>query len=157
MKYIEKRWVIFPLLFILLILTIIFFIYHKQECTSKDCFNINLQNCKPSYLFALEENNLYSYTIYRSFGSYCNVEIKLERMATGTNKEYIDLLEGKSMTCKIPKDSLFNLKIDKIDTLLTYCSGQLKEALYEVIIKKLYGSIIQQMGSIMDEINKVVK
>jgi hypothetical protein len=157
MRYIEKRVLIIPLLFVLLILAIIFFLYNKQECTDKDCFNQNLQKCKPSYLFSLEENNLYSYTIFRSFGSYCKIEIKLERMAAGTSKEFIDLLEGKSMTCKIPKDSLFNLKIDKIDTLLTYCSGPLKEALYEVIIKKLYGSIIQQMGTIMEEINKVIK
>ena len=157
MKHIEKRLIIFPLLFVLLILTIIFFIYHKQECTTKDCFNQNLQNCKPSYLLSLEENNLYSYQISRSFGTYCKIDIKLERMATGTSKEFIDLLEGKSMTCKIPKDSLFNLKIDKIDSLLKYCTGPLKEALYELIIKKLYGTIIQQMGSIMDEINKAIK
>ncbi len=117
MKYIEKRFLIFPLLFILIILTIIFFIYHKQECTTKDCFNQNLQNCKPSYLLALEENNLYNYEISRSFGSYCNIEIKLERMATGTSKEFIDLLEGKSMTCKIPKDSLFNLRSFKRSSL----------------------------------------
>ena len=58
------------------------------------------------------------------------------------------------MTCNIPYDVLDYVNILEEQRLLSYCSGPLKEAMLELMIEKLYGSIAQNFGTILNELEK---
>lgn len=143
------------LVIVILIFLFAFFIYYsgliKPSCTTDACFNQALQKCSPVSYDKLKNNNLYSYEISRSLFSYCNLNIKFEEAALGSEVEIKTLLEGKSMHCKLPKSNLKNIDINEMKDLLNYCSGPLKEGLYELMIKKMYSLIIGQMSSIIKQ------
>ena len=82
----------------------------------------------------------------------CKIQINLERTSVGTEFENKILLEGKSMECFIPKSRLFEVNFNEIENLLGYCSGPLKEGIYEIMIKKMYGVIISNLGDILGEL-----
>ena len=75
-------------------------------------------------------------------------------MGVGTPIELIDLFEGKSMECKIPIDKIKEIHINKMENVINYCTGPLKESIYELIIKKLYGLVVQNIGEILKEVDK---
>ena len=56
------------------------------------------------------------------------------------------------MLCLIPKSELSLININEVENLLKYCTGQLKEGIYEIIIKKMYSIIISNLGEILGEV-----
>lgn len=141
------------LVIIILIFLFAFFVYYsgliKPDCNTDSCFNQALQKCSPVSYDKLKNNNLYSYKISRSLLSNCNLNIKFEKAALGSELEIKTLLEGKSMNCKVPKSNLKNIDINEMKDLLNYCSGPLKEGIYELMLKKMYSLIIGQMSNII--------
>lgn len=163
MKYSKKRVRPFPYTKTIIILIIIFLIAYilffsnliKKKCgEDQNCFNIMTQKCKASTFYTVKDGNYYKYIIKGSKNNACLINVKLEKMAIGSPVDLINSFEGKDMNCYIPKDRLTNLSLLNMENFLNHCSGPLKESIYELMIKKMYGLIIQNMGDIITEIQK---
>lgn len=150
------------LIFIIIIVLILAFLFYffgiiKPKCTTDPCFNENLQKCSPVKYTRLQNNNVYKYTIFRSLGNKCKLTVENKKMATGTDYETISLLEGKSMECKIPKSKASEIELDNMKDLLNYCTGPLKEGMYELLLKKMYALVVAQMSGIVKEAEKTLE
>lgn len=156
MKVSKKKVVLLILIFSISIIFYIFF--YKTTCETEECFQEHSKFCSPAKYDKLVNNNIYKYKISMSFGKNCKVEVKLERAAIGTDFETKTKLEGKSMKCSIPKTELENIAISEVENFLSYCTGPLKEGIYEIIIKKMYSSLISNLGEILGEVQtKLIK
>jgi len=149
---------IFGIISIMII--ILFFAYFfgivKKTCADESCFNDALQKCSMAKYLSLQNYNYYRYTIEGSKGGYCEVRIELVKMALGTPQDKLALFEGKGMTCRVPKAEITKMQGGNVEGILKYCSGPLKEAMYQTIIEKLYTLIISNMGEILGEMEDVL-
>jgi len=143
-------------LFIIITFFAFYFGVIKKTCEDDICFNDALKDCSMAKYLKVQNFNYYKYSIDGNKGDNCKLKIELVKMALGTPQEKIDLFEGKSMMCEVPKDELMKVQSDKIESILTYCTGPLKEAMYEQIIEKLYTLIVSNMGEILYEIEDVL-
>ena len=148
----DKKRVIQFSLAIIVILIIIFYFGYKNTCTTEECFNDAVKTCSPIKYDKLVTNNIYKYSISRSIGSNCNIQVSLEKLSVGTDFNTKIKLEGKSMKCVIPKSDLEYLSINQVEDLLSYCTGSLKEGIYELIIKKMYSIIISNLGEVLGDV-----
>ncbi|RME55553.1 hypothetical protein D6777_00145 [Candidatus Woesearchaeota archaeon] len=143
-----------------LFLIVTFFAYHygylKKTCNDNKCFNEALDHCTPAKYLKLQNLNYYKYSIMGKRGDNCLIIIELKKMAEGTALEKRTLFEGKGMECKIPDKDLEKLKSENLEGVLNYCSGPLKEAMYELIIQKLYTVIIANLGDIIGEVKSTI-
>lgn len=124
---------------ILLILVIYFFIIKEENCKNdKFCFLTNLRNCEKS----IYEDEEWFYRIEGKYKSNCIVYVKNINLY-GVNVEYANAIKGKDMKCHIPlnKAGMFMPHED-----LDYCSGNLKEATLDMMVKKMHQYIIQHIG-----------
>lgn len=131
--------------------------YFPKECgQNKSCFQKYVQDCKPAQVAVIRNNNAYLYAVGSQLGKTCEVNIKALRMDAGAPPEFKSL-EGKEMSCKIPKQELAATNFDDFDNLLTYCHGPLKEELYGIIIQRMYSLVVSQLGDIVKEAQQVLK
>jgi hypothetical protein len=151
------------LIILAIILTGIFFAAYYSGMTreycgkDQDCFSENAKSCSPSEVYLSRSNNVYHYKLTPIIGNKCNLKITFERAQEGLPPEHIELLEGKSMNCNIPKSVLREKDLLKMDEIMPYCSGELKEALYELIVKRMYELIILNLGEIAEEAKNIMK
>ncbi len=142
--------------FLVIFLAGYYFGYVGESCGQDGaCFNTKLAACKPSSFLNIKNNNVYSYKIANMFGKSCILTITLERTAVGTEPEIVSLLEGKSMRCHVPKKELQQVQVDKVNSILQYCHGELKEGLYALIINRMYTYLIAQLGPIQEQIDQL--
>lgn len=163
MKYAKKRLKTISIgnyLFIILIIAaiawLIFFsgLITKNCKQDKSCFEKYALKCKKVKLLTVNDNNIYIYKIKGDKKDLCIVNIELKKMAIGTPINLVNKFEGKSMQCNIPKEIFQKNPLDKTENIAQYCSGPLKEAMYELIIEKMYGLIIKNFGDIVDDVKK---
>ena len=151
------------ILFLILIIVGLFFgAYYTgitREYCGKDinCFSEKAESCKPAEVYLSRSTNVYYYKTTPSFGNKCDLFIKFERAQEGTLQEHKELLEGKSMTCTIPKNEMRELDILEMNNIMQYCTGPLKESLYELIVKRMYELIIVNLGEIAEEARNIMK
>lgn len=150
----EQRKIIAGIIIILIVLLGIYFFY-KKSCKDDECFNEALYKCKPAKYFGYRNNNLYFYKISRSFFSKCKLHVEVERMAIGSERDLIELLEGKSMKCKIPKTVVVSL--DEMENLLDYCHGELKEGLLQLMVERLYGLVVRDISGVVKKAEEIIK
>ncbi len=125
----------------------------KKSCgTDEACLEKAALECKPSKSGRFINNNYYVYDIKGKRSGSCLIAIKLDRMAAGTPYELKNMFEGKGMECRIPLELGSKTQFYMMDNLVNYCHGELKEAMYEQIIQKMYALIIQNMGDIISDI-----
>ncbi len=150
----EKKRVYFYLAVFLVVLSIILYYFglFKGTCEDEKCFHEAASLCSPKKYNQNVNNNIYNYVISRSFGENCKIRVSLDRSAEGTDFDTRGKLEGKSMKCLVPKSELNNVNFNEVENLLGYCTGPLKEGMYEIIIKKMYGIIISNLGEILGEV-----
>lgn len=150
------------LAFILIVIASVAILYAagiiRKDCRDdKDCFDWALKRCISARLVLVKNNNVYTYASRYSFGSLCYLNIKLERVAVGADLELRRLLEGKGMSCKIPREKIKETRIEDMEDLMSYCHGELKEGLYELIIQRSYGLIISNMNEVVKNLERVLK
>jgi len=85
------------------------------------------------------------------------INIKLTKMGVGNPEEMVRALEGKEMTCNIPMTKAREVSFDKMPDILNYCTGPLKEAVYEQVISNMYALIIKNLGPIVKEVGDFYK
>jgi len=121
---------------------VVFFSY--KECTNWNCFNERLEGCN-KVKFIGEKDMIFEYTVHGSSGSDCEVEMELLQGELD-NQDSIKL-EGQKMTCMLPKGVVMIPESD-----IGNCHGSLKEGLQDLIIKKLYTYLVQNIGKINLEV-----
>lgn len=151
-----KRVILVAVSILVLALLLFFFGVFKPKCTTDACFNENLKSCSPVKYDRMQNNNLYRYTISRSLGSTCTLHVKNKKIAIGSDIDFKNLLEKRAMKCKIPKSDLKDMEIGNMKNLLNYCTGPLKEGMYELLLKKMYALVVTQMAGIVSEAEKVL-
>jgi len=160
-KQIKKQYHLKTIIAILLVILIVSLVYYsgiiKPTCYSDDCFNKKYQDCSPAQYTKIRNNNIYNYKISRSIFSTCNIKIEMTKTAPGTDIDIKEAIEGKSMKCQIPKQYLTSTNINEFENLIDYCTGPLKEGMYNLMLKRMYGLVVSQMGPIINEMEKVLK
>ncbi|MEK6974000.1 MAG: hypothetical protein AABW41_02070 [Nanoarchaeota archaeon] len=144
-------------LVIIVILIVAYFISTiliPKNCNQdRECFNKKASYCVPAVYKPESQGNIFSYRILGSTpNNSCTIEIKLEKASIASSQETKELFEGKSMTCKFPKQQLAVAPIQETSNILNYCTGPLKEATLEMMIRKLYGTIAQNLGDVLNQI-----
>ncbi len=151
----------FWLIVTILILGALFIAYQlgafKKTCEDQGCFKDALNNCAYAKFLTTKNFNYYLYTIKGSTNGACKIQVDLKKMAVGTPAEKIEQFEGKAMTCYLSKQELAKMESIDFDGTLNYCTGPLKEAMYELIIEKLYTVIIQNMGQVIGAVEDTLK
>lgn len=115
---------------ILLISSYFFFIY-TPSCSSSSCFLSSLKSCSRASYINEDDTAVWQYNIGLSWGSTCNVAVKA--LAIKTDVESSAALTGKQMTCYIPKSTL---GVDFPEKNLSYCHGDLKESIQDLMLKR---------------------
>ncbi len=152
-------WVMILIIATVIFLTVFFAYYFglvKKTCTTEECFQESLQKCSMSTYAKVQNFNYYVYTVKGESKDMCRLNIKLAKMAAGSPPEKIDLFEGKGMDCTIPMAEISTANTEQINSILKYCTGPLKEAMYEQIIQKLYTIVVGNLGEIMGSIEETL-
>ncbi len=150
---------------ILLVAVIVFFVIFivyfsgliRKDCkTDLNCFNTKAYECKSAKVQTLVNDNTYEFVIFGPSGDTCVVKTTLVTMASGVPLDIKEKLEGKSMTCYIPRDMLKEQSVIEVKNVIDYCTGPLKESLYEVLLQKMYTLIVQNLGQIVADVKSQV-
>ncbi len=149
-----KKGFLLVIVIIILVIVLGIFFFYKKTCKTEECLNNALAKCSPATYYGYRNNNLYYYKISRSFRD-CNLHIKIDKMAIGTDHNLVRLLEGTSMNCRIPKAVKINL--DNMENLLSFCHGDLKEGLLQVMVERLYALIVRDMSGIVKKAEETLK
>jgi len=142
------------ILYLLIIAAIIYGLFHygfiKKNCEQdQECFYKAAKECKPAKLIMVKNGHYYDYAIKGKRGDNCLIYVKLKKMAIGSPVDQINLFESKDMSCNVPLTELEKTNFAELKGFVNYCHGTLKEAIYEQIITKMYGLIIQNMDEIL--------
>ena len=120
---------------------------------NKTCFNNKAVLCQPALYTYENQGNIFEYRILgREIDESCKIEIKLAKVSEASSLETKLLFENKAMKCTFPKKVLEISPIQETSGILNYCTGPLKEATLELMIKKLYGTIAQNLGGVLKQI-----
>lgn len=140
LRFRKRRIIIFAVLVVLLGLVLGYFLTHYHRCNDFECFKGNLAECKKTK-FAGGDNIIYGYVIDGKKDGKCVVNVELLEGSL-TNQD-TSVLKGKSMVCYLDYGVVSLPESD-----LSKCHGELKEALQEQVINKLYTYLVQNLGQI---------
>lgn len=134
----------------------LFISFFPADCKQdQQCFNKKAAYCLPAKYLYENQGNVFEYRVIgSSMNQSCSILITLQQVSPITDQNTKILLEGKSMTCLFPKQQLQISPVQETSGILNYCTGPLKEATLELMIQKLYGTIAQNLGTIVSEVNK---
>ena len=148
------------LLIILLVVLVIFsfFSFTGKDCKDDfTCYTAAVNSCSKARVYKLNEDNVYEYRVLGGTKDVCKIKITLIEMKQGTSYNLIQKFEGKSMTCTVPRDVLRKSSLENVNNLVTYCTGPLKEAIYELLVEKMYSLIIANLEQYVDEIDRLTQ
>ena len=125
-------------------------IYYKEENKQKYKLSIlgNIDGIKERNIkieFNKSENNL-----IKLFGY--DRELKYEKNDLNF-QEIFAIIDDMPMR----KLEMRKLEILEMNNIMQYCTGPLKESLYELIIKRMYELIIVNLGEIAEEAKNIMK
>jgi len=138
--------------FLLLIYFIVYediFLIFTRECVNEDCFRQNLAKCRRAQYVNDAQEAAWLYTIRGREEGKCEVEIELLMLKEGEIE--LRSAEGKMMTCYLPLDTVTTPGED-----LSLCTGILKEEMQDLIIKRMHSYILENLGQINQELNKLL-
>jgi len=122
----------------------------KKNCgQNSDCFYDAAKTCEPAKFITSKNGNYYEYIIKGERGDDCLMHVQLKKVVEGAPLEQKALFEGKEMECRVPLNELKQTSFSELNGFINHCHGSLKEAIYEQIITKMYGLIIQNMEDII--------
>ncbi|MEA3248698.1 MAG: hypothetical protein U9Q73_03270 [Nanoarchaeota archaeon] len=150
-KHSNQKWQIITL--IILIITIgfvlnVFFSY--RICNDWNCFNSNLEKCNRAKFIGESNGLVFEYIILGRSDDTCRVNIEL--LQGELNNQDSIKLENQKMVCSLPLGIATTPESD-----IGNCHGLLKEGLQDLIIKKLYTYLVQNLGRINLEVLDVPK
>lgn len=137
------------IIFLIVLLVMFYLLLYTEKCLDSDCFNKNLVKCRRASWINDAKEATWLYTIKGKSEGSCEVEVKLNIIKEG--KSDIAEAEGKTMACHIPLNTMTTPGKD-----LEQCTGQLKEDLQELIIKRMHSYILENLGEISEELTKTM-
>lgn len=149
------NYIIFSLL-VLFVLGYIIYLIIPKSCNDQSCFEEALLDCKKVKYIKNENTNQYYYKIVKDNKNSCLMDIGILKLADSTSLELKSFFEGKNMRCEFPKDKL-TIEFLQLGNTLDYCSGPLKEAMFELIIQRMYDLSTKQIGDVVFEIEKTLQ
>ncbi len=111
-----------------------------EECNELECFNKNLKSCDRAK-FVGGSDMIFRYSILGRFENDCRVHAEL--LQGELNNQDSLKLEGQGMICDLP----FGM-IGVPESNIGECHGILKENLQDIVIKKMYSYIIQNIDNL---------
>jgi len=145
--------IVFVIFVIVALATLYFSFYFTRKCNEESCFNDALRGCKKVNYLSNDKNVIWLYTIKGSplFGEAkdtCKVEVEVAQAKSGIKE--VEELVGKKMTCYVPLGLVVKPEND-----LEKCNGLLKEKIQTMIINKFHQYIVNNLGTIEEELIKV--
>ena len=138
------RWLAVFVIFVILAWGIWWLFFSYEECNSWSCFNEHLENCNKAK-FIGEKDMIFEYIIRGSSDSGCRVDVQL--LQGELNDQDSIKLERQKMICTLPEGVVMIPESD-----IGNCHGMLKEGLQDLIIRKLYTYLVQNIGKINLEV-----
>lgn len=151
----KKRIIVLAIAFLFVFLFVYYFFIGKT-CDDEACFDKAARQCRPATFLKSNNGNIFKYEIIYSVSENCKLDISVIEIGSNTPRDLARLFEGKGMTCSIPK-AAFTSEFLKLNSALDYCHGPLKEAMYELMIQRLYNLAAKQMGDVVFEIENTLK
>jgi len=138
-----------PLLLVLLLL-VFFAFFYSTNCGEDDvCFLEKSKSCRPAKVLSSDGDAHYKYVIKGRHAQNCVFSVTLLDLDESSGVVLPTVLEGKSMTCSLPRELVSETRLKDIEGLSSYCSGPLKEASLEISIQKMYEIIVQNLGPLV--------
>jgi len=151
----KKRGYIFVLIGIIIILSPLYFIFKPKTCETAGCFETAATECKKAKILVDEAGKSVSeYIIKGKEDDNCLLKIEVKEISADYSQSTQGKFKGKSMLCKIPSNEFSRMKFENMGANLDYCSGPLKEAMYDAVVKKLYNLVIKDMATVLDEVER---
>ena len=119
-----------------------------DKCNSFECFRNSMENCEKVEFVNDSPDAAWEYTIKGREKDFCRIDVKLLLIKKGESN--IEELNGREMSCFYP----FGIG-DYPESNLKYCQGHLKEGIQEIIIEKLHIYILENLGKIDTELNRL--
>ncbi|MFH1501049.1 MAG: hypothetical protein ABIE22_03845 [archaeon] len=155
-----RKWkIVVFLIIVLLVATVYFTFFYKKKCEDISCFDSQLYRCRKTkftengeravWYYEIEERVNEAYTLTGKKGGECAIYVKLIQAKEGD----LDLLEseGHDMICYLPY-SVVAAPHQNIER----CHGVLKEDMQQVIIQRMHKYILDNLGEIQEEFQKVL-
>ena len=133
---------------LLAVIVAYFLFFYTLECTDRDCYQSALARCRKVFYVREDASAVWFYKIKGKSATGCKVEVALLNLKQGDIE--LETLQGKTMTCDVYRtDQEFPEKN------FARCSGPLREEMQEVIIQRMHNYLIQNIGQINEEFEKV--
>jgi hypothetical protein len=113
------------------------------------CFSDAIVNCKRASYVYESNTTINLYNIEGIKNGNCEIDVKLLQLKQGSAE--LEILNGKEMTCSIPKNSLVMPDAD-----LNNCHGLLKETIQDLVIQRMHRQIVENLGQINQSITKII-
>jgi hypothetical protein len=144
-KEVKKGFGIWKWILILVIVVVVGYfgrglLVSYEECDTWECFDNHLETCERAE-FIGGQRMVFEYIIEGKNGDNCEVNVELLQGELN-NQESIKM-EGHKMNCMLPYGVVMIPESD-----VGNCHGLLKEGLQDLIIKKLYNYVVQNLGRI---------
>lgn len=109
---------------------VLFALTGQKECDTQTCFLQYANDCNPAVYISNEDGTIYEYKV----DNECTFTKTITQVSSNEPLEIINLFEGKSLTCEYIKGNFEQRWITTLLGSLNRCTGELKEALYELTI-----------------------
>lgn len=149
-KVVERRsffnwkWLVALVVLAVIIYVVWFWFFSYASCDNWDCFNNKLEKCD-RVKFIGGDDMIFEYSVNGKSGDNCNVGVEL--LVGELNNQDSIALEGKAMTCSLPRGVIM-----LPESNIGYCHGLLKEGLQDLIIKELHSTLVQNLGRLNLEV-----
>src|SRR5680860_416200 len=121
--------------------------FNYQDCRDNACFNKNLADCNKARFVGGNEM-IFEYVIKGKSAGDCEVKVTLLQGELN-NAESIKL-ENQAMNCFLPLGAVVSPESD-----IGVCHGMLKEGLQDLIIKKMYTYLVDNLGRLNLELTDI--
>lgn len=163
MKEFSEYFTLRNVLILIAVLLFIFIILQasgvlKKNCDEDlNCFDMYAKACNPAKVLTIKNNNLYEYKINgKKGGDLCSVSISVVKMNPDVGLETREQFEGKSMKCLVPIEEMSHKSINEMENTLSYCTGELKEVIYETIIGRMYSYFLKNIDVFVEKLNETM-
>ncbi len=129
-------------------LLIYLFYFHTGKCEHEVCYLNAVLNCKRVEYINDADKATWHYTVLKKENNKCKIEVEL--LQTKEGETDLKNIEGKKMFCYVPLGS-----ITEPQQNLNACTGELKEEMQNLIIKKLHSYITENIEDINEEIKNL--
>jgi hypothetical protein len=146
----RNRFILFIIVLVIVILMVIGFLafLNYTDCKNEQCFAENQIACNKATWIKETNSATWYYKIKGEKDNLCEIDVKVLQIKQGNTAQ--ESLNQKSMTCSIPMGSN-----NKPESDLYFCTGKLKEEMQTLLIEKLHKYIINNLGKISEELNRI--